>query len=246
MLIFGRKIAVYAADRKISAAETNLAALQKQKSSLCFCECIIIFQERYMGGRKMQNIKTFKENSPRLSVRTRQVISAVGGAAAAFLFACLLHFIYDLSGGLSVAAILGAANESVWEHMKVLAVAFLMWSFAQAAIIKVNPHRLLVARTLGVIVVMLATMCFFYIYSGVLGKTVIWVDIASAFVWLLLGELVALRIINSPYDIDQYYFPALALLVLLTVALLCFTASPPKIGLFKDSSTGLYGLEKMP
>lgn len=206
----------------------------------------IFLQNRIVGGNKMQNVQTLKATTRKLSVKTRQILSAVGGAIAAFLFACLLHFIYDLSGELSIAAIFGSANESVWEHMKILAVSYLLWSFAQSAIIKVNPKRLLIARTVGVIVVMLATMCFFYIYSGVLGQTVIWVDISSAFVWLLLGELVALRIINSPYDIEQYYFPALAVLVLLVVALLCFTASPPHIGLFRDNSTGLYGLEKMP
>lgn len=194
----------------------------------------------------MQNIQTFRAPTRRLPLAARQALCAVAGAVAAFLLACLLHFIYELSGGLWVAAILGAANESVWEHMKILAIAYLLWSFAQAAIITVNPRRLLIARTFGAIALMLATMCFFYIYSGVLGQTVVWVDIASAFAWLLLGELVALRIINSPYDFEQYYYPVLLLLVLLIVALLCFTASPPQLGLFRDGTTGLYGLEKMP
>ena len=40
----------------------------------------------------------------------------------------LLHFIYDWTGQSPIAAPLAAVNESTWEHMKLLAGPWLVWT----------------------------------------------------------------------------------------------------------------------
>jgi len=55
-----------------------------------------------------------------------------------------------------------------------------------------------------------------------------------------------MRVLNGRWSTRDYYLIALAALVLLVVMLLCFTVSPPHLGLFADPNTGLYGLEVMP
>jgi len=72
------------------------------------------------------------------------------------------------------------------------------------------------------------------------------VDILSAGLWLLAGEIISMRILNSRRPVREYYLISLASLVLLVVMLLCFTVSPPRLGLFADPVTGLFGLEAMP
>ena len=178
--------------------------------------------------------------------RLKQVATGIGGAVAAFGLAALLHFLYDWSGGLRFAAIFSAVNESVWEHVKILLWPYLLWSFAVYYILKPDVRRLVVARTAGAYTVALLTICVFYIYTGVLGRSVTWFDILSAGLWLLAGEIVSLRVLNARWSTGEYYLIALAALVLLVVTLLCFTVSPPQLGLFRDPVTGLYGLEAMP
>lgn len=174
--------------------------------------------------------------------RSKQLISALAGTAAAFALSALLHFVWDWSGRFLPAAIFAAVNESVWEHIKIMAWSYLAWSFAAQSIMKTNARRLLIGRTLGVLTVMIGVVCGFYIYSGILGSSVIWVDIASTAVWLLAGEIVCLRIINAPKKIDEVYPLALAVLVLVVVMLLCFTVSAPRLGLFRDPASGVYGI----
>ena len=38
----------------------------------------------------------------------------------------LLHFVYDWTGQASWAAYISAVNESTWEHMKLLAVPWIL------------------------------------------------------------------------------------------------------------------------
>ena len=49
------------------------------------------------------------------------------GMLFTLLFGNLLHFVYDWTGQAGWAAYLSAVNESTWEHMKLLAVPWLVW-----------------------------------------------------------------------------------------------------------------------
>ena len=195
----------------------------------------------------MQNTMTLApRGARRLSRQTRQLLTCIGGAAAEFALASLLHFLWEWTNRFLPAAVFASVNESVWEHVKILSWAFLAWSFAEYYILRPAPRRLLIARTAGVLTVMLLTVCFFYVYSGVLGRAVLWIDLVSAALWLLAGEFVSIRVMNSPAAIDVYWLFSAAVMALVVVMLLCFTASAPHIGLFRDPVSGLYGLEQMP
>lgn len=188
----------------------------------------------------MDNIMVRRQ--PKLSLKARQLISAAGGVAVSFAVASLLHFLWNWSGQLLPVALIASVNESVWEHVKILAWPFLAWSSVQYVIVKPDPRRLVVARTAGLIVTIVLTICFFYIYTGILGFSVLWIDIACALLWLAAGEIASLRVQNSRNNIEQLYPVAVAVLSLIVIMLLCFTVSAPQLGLFLDPENGIYGI----
>jgi len=183
----------------------------------------------------MQNLLTLSRPSSgfTLSRSTKQLLTCIGGAAVSFGIASLLHFLWDWTGQLLPVAVFAAVNESVWEHLKILSWPFLFWSFAQYYFLRPDPKRLLIARTVGVLAVIGLTISFFYIYSGILGEHIAWVDISAAALWLLVGELVSIRVLNSPAYIEDYWLISAAVMTLIVVMLLCFTVSAPHIGLFR-------------
>ncbi len=192
----------------------------------------------------MQNLASLKRIS--MSEKTRTILVCCAGIALCFSLSALLHFTFDLSGRSILTAVFSSVNESVWEHLKILLIPFLLWSIAEYYLLRPNVKRLVVARCAGTISIMLLTVCFFFIYSGVWGSNVLWIDIIAAFAWITCGELVSIRIINSDKNVNDIFPISAALLCLIIVMLLCFTVSPPKIGLFRDPNTQLYGLETRP
>ncbi len=192
----------------------------------------------------MQNLASVKQIS--LSEKTRTILVSTAGIALCFALSAFLHFSYELSGRNIIVAVFSSVNESVWEHVKILLIPFLLWSIAEYYIL--NPHikRLIVARCAGALTIMFLTVCFFFVYSGIWGNHVLWIDIVSAFLWIACGELVSIRIINSDKNVSDIFPISAALLCLIIVMLLCFSVSPPKIGLFRDPVTQLYGLETRP
>ena len=59
--------------------------------------------------------------------RERRTLETAG-MLFTLLFGNLLHFVYDWTGQAGWAAYLSAVNESTWEHMKLLAVPWLVWT----------------------------------------------------------------------------------------------------------------------
>ena len=163
------------------------------------------------------------------------------GMGISIALSFLLHFIFDITAGSMVAAVFGSVNESVWEHLKILVFAYLIWIPVGLFISKASFKRYLVAKTFGALFIMISTTAFFYIYSGILGKAVLWVDITIAVVVMILAYLLSAKLIASNADLESLFIISIFVLVLLIAAFLCFTPNPPRIGIFRDPN-GFYGI----
>ena len=96
----------------------------------------------------------------------------------------LLHFVYDWTGQSPIAAPLAAVNESTWEHMKLLffpmlvLVLFLFFKLPEQSPIPV-------ALSIGTLVGLALIPILFYTYTGVLGFSVMAIDIAIFYISVL-------------------------------------------------------------
>ncbi len=166
----------------------------------------------------------------------------IAGVFVIFALACFLHFFYDLTGKSVLGALFGSVNESVWEHLKIFAVAYTAWGFVELVWARVPLRCFTVAKTAGVYVLLLSITAFFYLYSSVIGKTFPAVDIPASFVFTALSEFVSFKLVENCEKLDEFFYTAVMLLFLLFAALLCLSYYPPKIFLFKDPVTGTYGV----
>ena len=93
----------------------------------------------------------------------------------------LLHFVYDWSGGSSVAAAFSAVNESTWEHMKLLFFPMFFFSVIQVCAMGRNYPNFLAVRAVSTLTGLVLIPILFYTYTGVWGRSVDWINIAIFF-----------------------------------------------------------------
>ena len=84
----------------------------------------------------------------------------------------LLHFVYDWSGENDIAAAFAATNESTWEHMKLLAVPWIIWSFIEWLALRRRKSPVPAARGAGLLVGLTAIPMLFYTYQGIVGRNI--------------------------------------------------------------------------
>ena len=145
----------------------------------------------------------------------------------------LLHFIYDWSGQSPVVGALASVNESTWEHMKLLTTPWVLWSIVEFAAL----------RRTGLLAGLAAIPLLFYGYQGVLGRDIMWLDVAIFQIAVLLGfwvtwAMLRRRALASPV----WQVAGAAVLAAVWAAFILWTFAPPDLPLFADPETGLRGI----
>lgn len=157
----------------------------------------------------------------------------------------LLHFVYDWSGGSPAAAVFAAVNESTWEHMKLLATPWLLWTLPELLAVG-RGGSVLSARAAGLLAGLAAIPLLYYGYQGVLGRDVMWLDVLI----FQLAVLIAFRLswqLQSSRCLSGGLWQLLGALLLagLWALFVLWTFQPPELPLFADPESGLRGVARV-
>lgn len=163
--------------------------------------------------------------------------SAMSYVIAGFIFTAvlgtLLHFFYEWSGNSRVVSLFSPVNESAWEHMKLVFFPVLLWTLLMPSGIRKEYPSLCPALLAGSLLGTFLVPVLFYIYSGILGRNISFVDIAIFFIAVAAAFYTAWKLKASD---RMYRFRKLiaAMAVLLALSFFLFTFLPPQIGLFQE------------
>lgn len=164
------------------------------------------------------------------------------GVVVIYLIATFLHFVYDLSGGSTLSILFGAVNESVWEHIKIFAVGYVVWTLIEILWVKPPFKKFVTAKTVSLYFLSISIIVFFYTYNLFTEEPILIVDLLSSFVFVALSQYISFRLTVSDNEIEDYFAVAVLLLMTYFVMFFSFTVFPPKADLFKDPVTGMYGI----
>ena len=153
----------------------------------------------------------------------------------------LLHFVYDWTGQASWAAYISAVNESTWEHMKLLAVPWILWT----AVTCIVRRGLTCAgpRAAGLLTGLILIPALFYTYTGTCGKSVDVVNVLIFQAAVLAAWLVS-RGLQRRGSLSAPLWQVLGILVQLGAAAVfaVWTVNPPELPLFVDPTNGTRGV----
>lgn len=168
-------------------------------------------------------------------------LEIVGGAVV-FAIASLLHYLYDITGGSILGTLFGAVNESVWEHLKIFAIAYISWAIIELLWAKPPLRQFVWGKALGLYFLCISIAVFFYLYTPIVGKPILILDLLSSFAFSFLAHLISYKVTLMKENHGQNFYTGVMMIFLAVVMILSFTYYPPKTPLFKDYSTGLYGI----
>ncbi|MEM2112455.1 MAG: DUF6512 family protein [Candidatus Bathyarchaeia archaeon] len=80
------------------------------------------------------------------------------------LLGSALHFTFELSGNNPVVGVFSAVNESVWEHLKLSFWPALIYAIIEHKPLKKIAGNFFHAKAVGIYVMPLAIVSFFYLY----------------------------------------------------------------------------------
>lgn len=164
------------------------------------------------------------------------------GFFAIYASAVFLHFVYDITDGNIFSILFGAVNESVWENVKIFIMPYAAWAVIELFCADPPLKQFTVAKTAGLCFLIIVNIVWFYLYTFFTKAPVLAVDIGFSAVWLAVSLALSYRLTLSDRNLNELFPIASLTLLLLLVLYFTFSVFPPKIGLFKDCTTGTYGI----
>lgn len=173
-----------------------------------------------------------------MSTKKRLVL----GSIAIFILGSAFHFLFDLLGRFILAAPFFAVNESIWEHMKLLSSAALVWLAADYFLAdKAARPCFFAVRAVSLPMAILIIPVVYYFLRGAFGIENFFVDITLFLIASVVYQHVAMRLEgNTAYS--KYNAAGIAVLCAVFLLFAVFTFLPPHAPLFQDVPTGGYGI----
>ncbi len=153
-----------------------------------------------------------------------------------YIIACglgvLFHFVYNWTGEQRFIGFFFPVNESTWEHLKLVFYPITLVSLAEYFLLKWKCPCFSCIKFTSILIGMLTTILLFYTYSGILGFTIDWFNIALYFVSMAIAYIYSYRqfIKNTPVACHKTL--CILLFALIAILFMIFSVYPPYIGLF--------------
>lgn len=165
----------------------------------------------------------------------------VAGLFFVLVWGNVFHFVFDWSGENAIVGAIAAVNESVWEHVKLLVVPWVLVSFAEFLALR-RSGAVLLRRAVGLVSGMLFIPVAYYSYVGSTGSNV-------AIINILIFQLAALLAFGVSWYLGSRgkcrgkgwsMLGGIVLLFMLALTVV-WTYYPPQLPLFTDPQTGHTG-----
>ena len=155
------------------------------------------------------------------------------GTIFTIVFGSILHFVYEWSGFHPLFGLIGAVNESVWEHLKLLYWPFLISLILELWIYGKDIPGFFASKARGIVCGMLFIVFVYYTYTGVVGKNLLLVDGMLFVIGAVVSFVVSYKNIkNHSGNPKKSDFWGMAVLLTLTVMFCIYSFNPPNIGIF--------------
>lgn len=165
----------------------------------------------------------------------------VSGFLFTSILGTFLHFLFDITGGHIAAGLFSAVNESIWEHMKLIFYPMVLFTVLQWYWIGRDKSGYWSAKLVGLLLALTIIPVVYYTYTGILGTSADWFNIAIFFLAAGAAYWVEYRLLmrNGTCRLGSIWsiVAVIAIGVLFTV----FTFYPPRLPLFQDPISGTYG-----
>lgn len=151
-----------------------------------------------------------------------------------FILGTIMHFVYDLFNKNPIVALFAPANESVWEHTKMVLIPVILWWSIYYIIngksYNINKNIWYTSSLISLITSLLTIPILYYLYTGALGMHLLWVDISILFIAVLFGQLMGLHFYNHSKGIN--FINIWIIFIIIILLFMLFTLYPPSLPIF--------------
>lgn len=162
---------------------------------------------------------------------------------ATIIIGTFWHFGYELAGRNYLVGLIAPVNESVWEHLKIVFFPLVLTSVV--AFIKLRPIKsnFWTGLLLGSIAGMLITFFGFYLYTSLIGDSLVG-DIILYILAIIASTFIVWWFMKNSKKIEWLEILSSVGIIIIASMLIYLTIRTPKLKPFIEESSGSYGINQ--
>ena len=179
-----------------------------------------------------------KKKSTDKTIRSSTVTAFIIAVGVGFLF----HFLYDVSGKNSFVALIAPVNESIWEHLKLLAMPYLLTAGVEFYIYGRHTHNFFCAKFIGILTSLFFVVSSYYTIAGAIGVNTMATNIVIFILGTFIAYLTSYRILKKKrIGGGIWESVSIVCLAILVLSFFILTFWQPHLPLFRDPTNMSYG-----
>lgn len=166
----------------------------------------------------------------------------ISGIFFVIIMSVFLQNLYSLCGRELIGVMFGAVNDSIWETGKTIMFSYLLWSMIELLCIHPPFKKFTVVKifTLYYLGLSYIILCLIFLLLGSESHSL--PEFTAAVVCISTASFLSFRFLFSDKKFEKLFAPAFCMFLLFTAIFCSFTPFPPKIYIFMDRTTHLYGI----
>lgn len=161
-----------------------------------------------------------------------------------FLFisscALLFHYVDYFFKPNKFTDILSTNNDSIWENLKVVVLPIILWTFIKLPAISTNKNVLL-STCIQIFITISLLFVIYYSLQVLLKKKSPLLKVIAIYVASFVGSFTSYMILSTHTILDVNLIVTVSVLIIFTIIYIILSLAPPKIFLFRDPNTQVYG-----
>lgn len=166
-------------------------------------------------------------------MKKRLLLICIFCAIFVALFGSLGHFLYNFSNGNRIVGYFFPVNESTWEHMKLLFFPSLICYIVLCFCKNIESSCILYGFPKAIFLGTFFIPVLFYTYSGILGFTVMFIDIAIFYLCVLITFVSLYKNCTSSKKQEYSLLWNIGLLIW-AILFMYFSYHPPILAIFEN------------
>lgn len=206
--------------------------------------------EHVADNTEVSPVEASEPNAPVVVDKRAVLLWEVATFVVVMIGASALHFAFELSNFYTPLAVFASVNESTFEHLKLFFWPALIMAVVEHAFIKGHVNNFWWGKAMALLATPIAIIISFYFYLGIAlpltGSGYLALDIGTGAFGVVVGNIVAYRILTAPEKGVAYRTAGLIIIPVLALFMALVAFYPPPFFLFENfwgyEFTGAYGI----
>lgn len=166
----------------------------------------------------------------------------IAGIFFILVLSVFMQNLHTLCGRELIGVMFGSVNDSIWEISKTMLFPYVLWGMIELLCIKPPFRRFVTAKVISLyyLGVSFILLCLISALFGFEDEFLF--EFTSAIFCICTALFLSYKLLFSNLKLESLFLPSFFMFLLFAAFYSSFTPFPPRLYIFEDRVTGLYGI----